>query len=267
MAIHDNNSGFQFERTRYALAKRAVEALAGVCDGAQIRDDRGFDGTDTRAGHLYAFLPLDAWPLCVFHRVWRWTRKYHRQLEAMDIDCLRLPEPPLFEGEERQIALRPQGNGYYVVFPNNAWMLIEAFRCLPGNALHKAPIGANGKLFFRYRTYQGAGNVLLAFAETHRFRLEPGVREAMQSEYRVVYEPVSDSFALYFPDRLLNVEVRTIPCRSCSSRGGFHWIIEARRNVAGPLRGFLSRHGFSVPTAAEQRLQELEREVPRADVC
>ena len=273
METHDTNGEVLFDRSRYGLVKRAVEALAGVCDGALMRDDQGFDGTDTRAGHLYAYLPLDAWPLSAFHRAWRWTKKYHRQLGEMQIDCSALPEPPAFEGEDRQIALHPDGAGFFVVFPNDDWELVDMFRNLPGNALHKEPIGA--KLFFRYRTYRGAGNILLAFAEQNHFRLGPGVREralasqesgAMQSDYRVEYAQEVDSFALYFPDRLLNAEVKEIPCRSYSYTGGFHWVIEARRNAAGPLRAFLARHDFAVPTEAERRLQELEREVSRADL-
>ncbi|GCE32014.1 hypothetical protein KDA_74980 [Dictyobacter alpinus] len=262
-----------FDRSRYQRLKHAVEALAGVCDGALMRDDQGFDGTDTRAGHLYAYLPLDAWPLSIFHRAWRWTKKYHRQLGEMQIDCSALPEPPVFEGEDRQIALHPDGTGFFVIFPNDDWPLVDSFRNLPGNALHKEPIGT--KLFFRYRTYHGAGSILLDWATPYHFRLGPGVRERAQashgsvvvpSEYRVEYAQEMDAFALYFPDRLLNAEVKAIPCRSYSYNGGFHWVIGARRSAADPLRAFLSRHDFSIPPEAERRLQELEQEVSRVDL-
>src|SRR5437667_5377370 len=225
-----------FDRSQYFLLKQTVEALAGVCDGALLRDDQGFDGTDTRAGHLYAFLPLDAWPLCAFHRTWHWTKKYHRQLEAMQLNCTNIQEPPLFEDEDRQIALAPP-SGYYVIFPGNNWDLIETFRQLPGNALHRVPIGT--KLFFRYRTYQGKASVLLAWASQNHFRLGPGVREQAQSDYRGVFEQESDSFALYFPDRSLNARVKTIPGYSHSYAGGFHWTIAADHVAALPLRAFL----------------------------
>lgn len=246
-----------FNRNQYQLLKQAVDALARVCDGALDKDDRGFDGADTRAGHLYAFLPLDAWPLSVFHRVWQWTRKYHRQLEAMGIDCSQLASPPLFEGEDRRLALMPDGNGYYVVFPNDDWDLIEQFKQLPGNALHRVPIGTRGNLFFRYRTYQGPRNVLLTFAEQNHFQFGPGVREHAQSDNRV--ELSQDAFALYFPDRSLNAEVKMIPCRSYSFTGGFHWIIAARREALGPLRAFLTQHQFFIHPDVERRLQELEQ--------
>ena len=253
-----------FDRNPYRQLKDAVDALAGVCDGAETKDDQGFDGTDTYAGHLYAFLPFEAWPLCALHRAWSWTKKYHRQLSLMQIDCTSLPEPPLFEDEQRQIALLPDGQGYYVVFANDNSSLIKQFRRIGGQE-HDVPMGSTR--FFRYRTYHGERSTLLTFAERYRFQLGPGVRECALGgcfEYRVVYEPESDAFALYFPDRLLNAEVKVIPCRSCSYVGGFHWIIAARRNAVGPLRAFLRRHGFSVPPDAERRLQQLEREAARA---
>ena len=234
----------RFDRSQYALLKDAVDALAGVCDGAQDKDDKGFDGSDTRGGHLYAFLPQDAWPLCAFHRAWRWTKKYHRQLEAMRVACSHLSEPPQFADEERQIALRDEG-GYYVVFPNDDWDLINEFRSLPGTAIHKVFIGASARLFFRYRTYEGPGSALLEFAEQYRFRLGPGVSERAQmpdedvsapAGGRVVFEKNTDSFALYFSERLLNAEVKQIPYRSYSNEGGFHWLIGARRDAVGPLR-------------------------------
>jgi hypothetical protein len=258
----------RFDRARYAPLKEAVNALAEVCDGAQEKDDQGFDGTDTRGGHLYAFLPQDAWPLCAFHRAWRWTKKYHRQLEAMGINCSDLPEPPQFADEDRQIALK-EGSGYYVVFPNYDWDLINEFRSLPGNAIRRVPIGANGKLFFRYRTYEGPGSVLLEWARSHRFRLGPGVAERAQmpdeeaaapAGGRVVFEKNTDSFALYFSERLLNAEVKQIPYRSYSNEGGFHWLIGARRDAVGPLRAFLNRHNFVVPPEAERRMRELEED-------
>ena len=255
-----------FDRARYASLKDAVNALAGVCDGALTKDDQGFDGTDTRGGHLYAFLPQDAWPLCVFHRAWRWTKKYHGQLGRMGIDCSDLSEPPEFVGETCQIALK-EGSGYYVAFPNDDWDLIDGFRALPGSAMHKEPIGANERLFFRYRTYDGPGSVLLEWGRAHQFRLGPGVEERAQTadeeapallDGRVVFDSDADAFSLFFSERLLNAEVKQIPHRSWSNDGGFHWIISARRGAIGPLRDFLNRHHFAIPPEAEQRMKELE---------
>lgn len=241
-----------------------------------MRDDRGFDGSDTRAGHLYAFLPLAAWPLSAFHRAWSWTRKYHRQLELIQMDCSLLEEPPLFEGEDRQIARLPDGNGYYVIFPSSDWELVEAFRAVPGSRLHTVPISEHGRLFYRYRTYHGRLDSLLRFAEEYRFQIGPHVRtlvrgsgkqnelgaerKEMPGSRHVVYEPENNAFELYFPDLALNGEVKSIPCRSHSYTGGFHWIIAAKPPAAGPLRAFLTRHAFALPADAEQRLQELERE-------
>ena len=263
-----------FDREQYALLKRAVEALAGVCDGAESRDDEGFDGGDTKAGHLLAFLPLPAWPLSAFHRAWKWTRKYHRQLALMHIDCTQLAEPPPFEGEDRQIALLPSGQGFFVTFPYDP-ALIEAFRRIPGGALHSQPFG-QGNQVFRYRTVtpvRGAVPALMAFAEQFGFQLGPGVADltrepgevveaAGQPEYRVVLEQgQSRAFALYFPrDASLNQEVKAIPGKAPCYTGAFHWVIPATPQAAAPLLAFLERHSqFHVPADVEDALCTLAR--------
>ncbi len=261
-----------FDRECYALLKIAVEALAGICDGAETRDDQGFDGGDTKAGHLLAFLPLDAWPLSAFQRAWKWTKKYQRQLELMHIDCTQLPEPPRFEGEDRQIALLPSGQGWYVTFPYDP-VLIEGFRCIPGSARHTQPIG-RGKQVFHYRTVmavKGAGAGLLAFAEQFGFSLGSGVADLAQQpgevilaevaqEYRVVLEQ-GRAFALYFPrDASLNAEVKAIAGKVPSYIGGFHWVIPATRPAAAALQAFLERHQqFAVPPEVEDVLAMLAR--------
>lgn len=245
-----------FDRSQYSLLKQAVEALAGVCDGAQMRDDRGFDGSDTRTGHLYAFLPLDAWPLSAFHRAWCWTKKYHRQLEHMGIDCRSLAEPPKFLGEDRQIALQTDQTGCFVIFPYDD-ELIAAFCAIPGNAVHKVPIG--DKLFFRYRSVKATTSglfALLSFAQQYRFQVGPLVRDLAtklgvsgqrsndQHEYRVILmEGNQISFALYFPRIAhLNEEVKRIPGCRASYVDGFHWVIPSTIVATCQLRSFLERH-------------------------
>ncbi|MBA2680379.1 MAG: hypothetical protein H0U76_18520 [Ktedonobacteraceae bacterium] len=266
-----------FDRSHYTLLKQAVNGLSGVCDGAETRDDQGFDGSDTRAGHLYAFLPLDAWPLSAFHRAWRWTKKYHRQLEQMQIDCSGLPEPPRFEHQGRQIALQPDTRGFFVTFPYDD-ELIAAFRQIPGQDLHTIPIGTSTKLFFRYRTVKvvtGAGKALLAFADHYDFRLGPGTKtlaascdmlpaieeqDADQHEYRIVVESgTARAFALYFPRiAALNDEVKRIPGRSFAYSGGFHWVIPATAPAADALLEFIERHPhFFLSPDVKKRLDAL----------
>jgi hypothetical protein len=253
-----------FDRSRYTILKEAVNALGRVCDGALEKDDQGFDGSDTRAGHLYAFLPLCAWPLSAFHRVWGWTKKYHRQLELMQIDCASLPEPPLFEGEDRQIALLPDNTGFFVIFPYDE-EIIAAFRGIPTGQTHTVRIGTSSTLSFRYRTVKavtGAGRALLAFAEEYQFQVDPLAADFLRRdvpqegeeelhEYRVILE--AGGFALYFPRiPALNEEVKRIPGRKPSSPGGFHWVIPAQSAAA--LLAFLQRHPqfFIPPDVASQ---------------
>ena len=267
----------KFDRRQYVLLKQAVNALSSVCDGAEARDGRGFDGRDTRAGHLYAFLPLDAWPLSAFHRAWSWTKKYHQQLERMQMDCADLPEPPLFEGEDRQIALLPDRAGFFVIFPYDEALTV-AFRRIPGQALHTVPIGTSTVLCFRYRTVQaiaGVGGALLAFADVYHFQLGPEVLdlatecdsrltsallETALHEYRI--EAVvgnAPAFALFFPRiPALNEEVKRIPGRSPSYAGGFHWVIPAIPHAAAALLSFVERHPqFFVATEVKERLEVL----------
>ena len=87
-----------FDRSCYTRLKRAVDALAGVCDGAEARDDEGFDGGDTKAGHLLAFLPLEAWPLAAFHKAWRWTFGWKQvRLEVVEPPKVQTPTEELVQ--------------------------------------------------------------------------------------------------------------------------------------------------------------------------
>ncbi len=74
--------------------KQAVEALAGVCDGAVRRDHHGFNAYDARIGHALALLPEDEW--APGHRLlaYRLLEKYRAQLAAMGIDYDQITPPP-----------------------------------------------------------------------------------------------------------------------------------------------------------------------------
>ena len=252
----------RFDRNSYVRLKEAVSALAGVCDGAAQRDNHGFDGGDARAGHLFAFLPLDAWPLSAFHRAWQWSRKYHRQLEIMDIDCTDLAEPPPFAGRDYQIAYQPDKRAFLVVFPYEG-ALLETFTALPGARNHRVAIG-EGRLDFWYRTVwvkaRGAVPALLAFAEQYGFDLAPDVSALKVSPSRIVFAATPpDAFAVYFPhDAQLNEEIKRIPGRQTSFSGPFCWIIPATRLAARMLLAFVERHPqFMVEMDVRRRLQEL----------
>lgn len=260
----------QFDRAPYAILKRVAEGLAGVCDGAQLRDDQGFDGGDTITGHLLAFLPLDAWPLSGFHRAWRWTKKYHRQLAAMQIPSPMLPEPPPFKGEDRQIALMPDGGGAFVVFPYES-DVIAAFQQLPGGKTYRKPIGTGDRLCFYYRLVRfvpGAREALCDFARSYGFQIGPGVIEGgappavVPSRYRLMRAPDAClAYVLYFPHHEgMNTEIKAIPGRRPDLSGGFHWVIPATTAAAAALVTFLDRHAschFQIASDLEQELRDL----------
>lgn len=79
--------------------RRAVETLAGVCDGASTQDGQGFNRFDSEFGHSLA--RANNWTPKQARAAWKMTRKYRRQLEAVGIDWNAIPAPPRPEAVER----------------------------------------------------------------------------------------------------------------------------------------------------------------------
>lgn len=235
-----------FERERYQALRQALGTLAAVCDGAILRDDVGFNGTDTRLGHFLAWLPLDLWPLPAFRDAWGMLRKYRRQLASHGIDYDALPEPPSFETGQRVIALFPP-EGFLVLFSPDE-RLLRAWRRLPGALLVEKPVR-----HYLVRRVPGGATPLLAFAEQQGFHLAPGVKDAAKDAW-VALE--GGRFALYFSHSAsLNAEVKAIRGWSCSQVGGFHWLLPTHAQAAAALAAFLARHPqFAVPPEVEQLL-------------
>lgn len=74
------------------LAHLAVRTIAGVCDGAQQKDDMGFSGADTSFGHRLAECET-----LTDGQVWaatRLARKYRRQLDAGLVEALGVGVKP-----------------------------------------------------------------------------------------------------------------------------------------------------------------------------
>jgi hypothetical protein len=228
-----------FDRSRYHLLKQAVDALAAVCDGAHRRDTVGYNGIDARYGHLLAFLSLEEWPPEAFYRAWKMLRKYSRQLASADIDYARLPEPPNYDGEDRQITFNEATGDFVVVFSYDP-LLLEEFRSVPGNDFVNQPVPHR-----LVHPVKGAEAALLAFAQTHAFVLGKGTRERLQ-RYRVELE--DGQLALFFPfDRTLNEEVKAIPGWSTTRSGGFHWLIPLSQFSA--VQALVARHSQFIVAA------------------
>ena len=77
-----------------AEIKRAIDFLASRCDYAQSRDGVGFNGTDTKFGHVLADTDLDKWSPKMTFIAYKILRKYKNQLLEGGIDFDKIPEPP-----------------------------------------------------------------------------------------------------------------------------------------------------------------------------
>lgn len=73
---------------------RAIQTLAGVCDGARALDGQGFNAYDTNFGKNLAVLPGERWSPKVQRIAWKMARKYRMQLERSGIVFDQIPEPP-----------------------------------------------------------------------------------------------------------------------------------------------------------------------------
>jgi len=247
------------DRSGHSLLKQAVDALAAVCDGASSRDKVGYNGTDTKYGHLLAFLDLEDWPPESLHRAWQMLRKYRDQLAGLGIDYFALPEPPNCDGQDRQISFHEATGDFVVVFPYDL-LLVSEFRQLPGEDFQRTPVPHR-----LIHPVAGAGVALLTFAERHQFVLRPGVQERLCADspnmladhrFRAILE--GGNIALYFPrDQRLNAEAMAIPRRMVSHDGGFHWLIPPLPPSLEALHTFFERHPqFALAAEVEQILQQ-----------
>ena len=74
--------------------KKAIDFLAGRCDYAQSRDGVGFNGTDTKFGHVLADTELSRWSPKMIFIAYKMLKKYKNQLLEGGIEFDKIPEPP-----------------------------------------------------------------------------------------------------------------------------------------------------------------------------
>jgi len=75
------------------LLYKAVQTLAGMCDGAQTQDGAGFNGTDSKFGKQLASIPPEAWDLATQREAWEMLFKYRLQLGMQGIVYDDIKEP------------------------------------------------------------------------------------------------------------------------------------------------------------------------------
>jgi len=77
---------------------RAVQTLAGVCDGAATQDGVGFNGPDSKFGKSLGEAPVEVWTDALARDAWELIAKYRGQLKRVGIDYDSIPEPPKAHG-------------------------------------------------------------------------------------------------------------------------------------------------------------------------
>lgn len=115
--------------TKIFTLHTACKVLAGVCDGAVDRDDKGFNKPDSYSGHLMAY--RSEWNLLEAKSMCEMLRKYQHQLENYGVDISGIkPEdfPVEYESETPKflIDLGEDGNGdkvFHVHFPYSSEMV------------------------------------------------------------------------------------------------------------------------------------------------
>lgn len=87
------------------LLARAVQTLAGVCDGAVRQDGRGFNGPDARFGHALAETDPRAWSAANRWAAHQMLAKYKAQLWRAGIvyEAIPVPEAPPAHVDGRQV--------------------------------------------------------------------------------------------------------------------------------------------------------------------
>lgn len=78
----------------HPLLARAMQTIAGNCDGAHQQDGVGFNGPDSKMGKAIAAVSPEAWSEGLQRTVWEMLAKYRGQLASVGIDYDAIPEPP-----------------------------------------------------------------------------------------------------------------------------------------------------------------------------
>lgn len=79
------------------LLVRAIQTLAGRCDGALTQDGIGYNAMDTWKGHQLAVIPPADWLPRMSYWAWITARKYRQQLLSVGIDWDQIAPPRLVE--------------------------------------------------------------------------------------------------------------------------------------------------------------------------
>lgn len=117
----------QLPSPNYQLLWHATRALAGLdSDHAAEINEIGFNKFDGRFGHRLASVPFEDWTPKMMRAAWMMLKKYHRQLESMNL--WPLPEPPAVETvveNPRKVLVTRDGKYFVIQFPYNQTLVAE----------------------------------------------------------------------------------------------------------------------------------------------
>ena len=179
------------------LLIRAVEYLAGVCDGARLQDDVGFNRFDSPFGKQLA--ALSSWTPRQRRAAWEMVRKYKRQLAAAGIDFDSIPEPeklsvytsqtPRRSVEKSRTVSIGDSDLFEIRFPYDT-VLISAIKNLPGARFNgKNP---TDKYWTTPVTFEIAEK-LLAFTQVNNFTLSTGADQRLRSIAKLAEQNLQES--------------------------------------------------------------------------
>ena len=113
------------------LLVKAVQTLAGVCDGARSRDGSGFNKFDAQFGRQLALLDPALWTDGQARAAHAMLRKYASQLEGFGIQYAEIPKPEARPVESPRKLLSVDPDGFVLRYPFDERLNAEVRR-IPG---------------------------------------------------------------------------------------------------------------------------------------
>jgi superfamily II DNA or RNA helicase len=246
---------------------RAVQLLAGVCDGAVSNDGMGYNKADAPVGATMALIPADQWPDGAAWYVWEMIATYKGQLlNTWGLDYASIPEPPrppdVEPGRDPRLLVARLADGTYCVPHTSKGTVGTALKQVPGVVLR-----TEGDATYWHIPAQRARQAL-EIADQYGLHVASVVREAIAAEgarpdRRCVL--VGDTLHLWFPKatRPVREAVKAIEGRR------FHgdeaepfWSVPVNAHTAEQVQALLETFDFSGREALAAALAEQANQVP-----
>lgn len=156
------------------LLEKAVQTLAGVCDGAVAIDGQGFNRFDAPFGRSLA--ESEEWTAKQRRAAWQMLGKYRDQLATAGIKYSEIEEPPVLEQvapAAKRVSIDKEGKTFMVFFGYDA-ALVPAVKQLPQRKF----VSTVPKHWTVPATASTVGSVF-AFAQEYGFEITGPARDKM----------------------------------------------------------------------------------------